>query len=311
MRSLNLDQLRTLVTIADLGTFAAAAQALHLAQPTVSLHVSELELRLGTGLLQRGGRRAVPTEAGAALIERGRRLLREADEAIDAVRRHAEGRAGKVRLGTSTGVVVHILPQVLQALASQHPGIDVEVSILGSHETLARLQAGTLQLGLVALPQPPQPGLVVVPLRADPMVAFLPTSWDAPEVVTPAWLADKPLIFNDASTRMYRLTMAWFGAAGFTPSARIELNFTEAMKSLVMAGYGAAVLPLEHPPEQAALDKLQLRPLAPPLVRELGLVHPPVSALDAATRHVLDTLSRFGPGLAGGLLNPGVAGNAG
>jgi len=46
MRSLNLDQVRTLVAIADLGTFAAAAQALHLAPPTVSLHISELESRL-------------------------------------------------------------------------------------------------------------------------------------------------------------------------------------------------------------------------------------------------------------------------
>lgn len=294
MRSLNLDQLRTLVTIADLGTFAAAAQALHLSQPTVSLHVSELELRLGTGLLQRGGRRAVPTEAGAALVERGRRLLREADDAVDAVRRHAEGRAGKVRLGTSTGVVVHILPQVLQALAEQHPGIDVEVSILGSFETMTRLQAGSLQLGLVALPQAPQAGLLVTPLRRDPMVAFLPAAWAAPDVVTPAWLADQPLIFNDASTLMYRLTMAWFGAAGYTPSARIELNFTEAMKSLVSAGYGAAVLPLEHPVPDAAQARLQVRPLSPPLVRELALAHAPTERLDAASRHVLDTLRQFG-----------------
>ena len=46
MRQLNLDQLRTLVSIADLGSFSAAARALHLAQPTVSLHISELESRL-------------------------------------------------------------------------------------------------------------------------------------------------------------------------------------------------------------------------------------------------------------------------
>ena len=48
MRNLNLDQLQTLIAIADLGTFAAAAQALHLAPPTVSLHIKELESRLST-----------------------------------------------------------------------------------------------------------------------------------------------------------------------------------------------------------------------------------------------------------------------
>jgi DNA-binding transcriptional LysR family regulator len=60
MRELNLDQLRTLVAITDLGTFSAAAQGLHLAQPTVSLHVSELESRLGTPLVVRGGRASSP-----------------------------------------------------------------------------------------------------------------------------------------------------------------------------------------------------------------------------------------------------------
>ena len=65
MRHLNLDQLRTLIAIADLGSFSAAAQSLHLAQPTVSLHVSELESRLGVPLLVRASRRVQPTPAGA------------------------------------------------------------------------------------------------------------------------------------------------------------------------------------------------------------------------------------------------------
>src|SRR5437868_5869043 len=139
MRQLNLDQLRTLVSIADLGSFSAAARALHLAQPTVSLHISELESRLGAKLVLRGNRRIAPTAAGAALVERARQLLRDADEAVAAVRRQAEGRTGRVRLGTSTGVVVDLLPQVLEALEERHAGIDVEVSILGSNEAMSRL----------------------------------------------------------------------------------------------------------------------------------------------------------------------------
>ena len=182
MRQLNLDQLRTLVAIADLGTFSAAAQALHLAQPTVSLHISELESRLGARLVVRGSRRVTPTAAGAALVERARRLLRDADEAVDAVRRQAEGRVGRVRLGTSTGVVVDLLPQVLEALERRAmPGIDVEVSILGSNEAMARLATGTLDIGLVAMPQPPLRDLVVTRWRNQPMMAFVPRKWQAPQ----------------------------------------------------------------------------------------------------------------------------------
>lgn len=297
MRSLNLDQVRTLVAIADLGTFAAAAQALHLAPPTVSLHISELEARLGTPLLLRGGRRVLATAAGAALVERGRQLLRDSEDAIDLVQRHAQGRVGKVRLGTSTGVVVHLLPRVLEALSQAHPGIDVEVSVLGSQDTLQRLAARRLDIGIVTLPQPGTAELPVTPWRSDPMMAFLPLDWVAPDVVTPAWLAERPLVFNDSGTRMFRLTMEWFGRAGFSPTARIELNFTEAMKSLVAAGYGAALLPVELGLDEAlamaAQQRLQLRPLRPALARELGLVHPLAAQLPAAAQHVLETLKAF------------------
>lgn len=299
MRSLNLDQLRSLVAIADLGSFAAAAQALHLAPPTVSLHISELESRLGAALMLRGKGGVQLTSAGEVLVQRGRRLLRDAEEAIEQVRRHAQGRAGKVRLGTATGVVVHLLPRVLEALAEQYPDIEVEVSVLGSAEALARLESGSLDLGLVTLPMPATAALQCYPWRSDPMMAFLPARWEAPDEVDPAWLAARPLIFNDSSTQMYRLTMAWFGQAGFSPTARIELNFTEAMKSLVVAGYGAAVLPLEQAREpyvQDAHERLQLRPLRPALRRELALVHRSAGLLPPGALPVLEVLRGFAQG---------------
>lgn len=294
MRQLNLDQLHTLVTIADLGTLAAAAQALHLAPPTVSLHVSELEARLGVSLLVRGPRRAQLTAAGQALVRRGRRLLADADAAVEQVRRIAQGREGKVRLGTSTGVVVHLLPQVLESLAQHRPGLDVELSILGSHDTLARLAAEKLELGIVALPVQPPPGVVLTPWRSDPMHAFVPAQWDdVPEVATPAWLAAQPLIANDAQALMHHQTARWFAQAGFHPRARIELNFTEAMKSLVAAGYGAAVLPLESPLQTTPDPRIRLLPLDPPLTRHLALAHPAPDSLDGPTREVLTALHTF------------------
>lgn len=293
MRQLNLDQLRTLVSIADLGTFSAAAQALHLAQPTVSLHISELESRLGATLVLRGSRRITPTAAGAALVERARRLLRDADDAVDAVRRQAEGRVGRVRLGTSTGVVVDLLPQVLEALGERHAGIDVEVSILGSGEAMARLATGTLDIGLVAMPQPPSRDLVVTRWRSQPMMAYVPLKWKTPRRATPKWLAGQPLIFNDTTTHMYRLTMEWFAAAGEAPRARIELNYDAAMRSLVAAGYGAAVLPLQPSTDGASSERMQVLPLSPALTRRLGIAHRPRAQLDGATDSVLQILAQF------------------
>jgi DNA-binding transcriptional LysR family regulator len=289
MRGLNLDQLRTLVTIAELGSFAAAARALHLAAPTISLHVADLESRLGAALLLRQRRRVVPTGVGEVLIARAQHLLRDADAALDDVARHVEGRAGRVRLGASTGALAWLLPLALETMGRDHPDIDVQVAVLTSQQAMVRLQEGTLDIALVALPQAAVKGLQIVPWRRDPVLAFLPRAWPRPRTITPAWLAARPLILNDASTRLHRITMDWFAAAGERPQARIELNFNDAIKSLVAAGYGAALLPREE--GAAALDaRVVASPLTPRLWRPLGLAHRAGKA-DPATRHMLGALT--------------------
>ena len=288
MREINLDRLRTLLAVADLGSFAAAAQALHLAPPTVTLHVAELESRLGAQLLVRGRGPVVPTGVGQSLIERARRLLADADEALDAVRSQVQGRSGRVRVGASTGAIAHLLPQALQQVSRQHAGIDVQVAVLTSAETLSRLAAGTLDVGLVALPQAPLAGVQIRPWRRDPVLAFVPADWDAPRSLTPAWLAARPLILNDASTRLSRLTSDWFARAGLQPRARIELNYNDAIKSLVAAGWGAALLP--HESGAAEPDaRIAMRKLRPSLWRPLALAYR-VGGDDGATRHMLRVL---------------------
>ncbi|CAB3682120.1 LysR family transcriptional regulator [Achromobacter piechaudii] len=288
MREISLDRLRTLVAIADLGSFADAARALHLAPPTVSLHVADLEARIGAPLLTRKRGQVRPTTIGETLLERARRLLAEADQALDDVQRQVQGLSGRVRLGASTGAIAHLLPQALETLGRHHPGIDVQVAVLTSQETLQRLNEGTLDVGLVALPQPPIDGLLIKPWRRDPVMAFMPASWEAPARVTPAWLATRPLILNDTTTRLSRQTAEWFAAAGLNPRARIQLNYNDAIKSLVAAGYGATLLPHEATAPQADA-RIIMRALRPALWRPLGIAHR-AEKVERSTQHVLDVL---------------------
>lgn len=272
MRELNLDRLRTLLAVADLGSFAAAAKALHLAPPTVTLHVAQLEGRLGTRLLHRAPAGVTATSAGSVLIARARQLLAEADDLLQTVQGQIAAHGGRVRLGASTGALAHLLPQALEALAAQHPEIDVQVAVVTSEEALARLATGSLDIGIVALPQPAHRGLRVQAWRQDPVLAFVPAAWQAPRHVTPAWLAARPLIANDRGTRLSRQTAEWFAAAGERPQPRIELNYNDAMKSLVAAGYGAALLP--HEAGAPTPDpRISVRPLRPALSRALGIAH--------------------------------------
>ncbi|MBS1210813.1 MAG: LysR family transcriptional regulator [Proteobacteria bacterium] len=288
MREISLDRLRTLVEIVERGSFAAASRRLNLAPPTVSLHITELEDRVGATLLTRKRGQVRPTAIGESLVEHARRLLSETERALEDVQRQALGLAGRVRLGASTGAIAHLLPQALADLGEAHPGIDVQVVVLTSQETLARLASGALDIGLVALPQPTDGGLTITPWRRDPVMAFLPAQWHSPAEITPAWLAAQALILNDASTRLQRLTAEWFAAAGEHPRPRIELNYNDAIRSLVAAGYGAALLPSEDG-AQPADGRITMRPLSPPLWRQLGIAHR-TGEIEPTTQHVLDAL---------------------
>ena len=119
MRNLNLDQIQTLIAIADLGTFAAASQALHLAPPTISLHIKELEARMQVPLVLRPAPAGL-TAAGQALVEEGRKLLAASDDLVDIVRRR-RGSVGVVKVGVSAGVGIRLLPLVLEALGRARP----------------------------------------------------------------------------------------------------------------------------------------------------------------------------------------------
>lgn len=293
MRQISLDRLRTLVTIADHASFAEAARILHLAPPTVSLHIAELEERIGAKLLSRQRGQVKPSPIGETLIRHARQLLADTEQAIDEVKRQAQGIGGRVRLGASTNAIAHHLPSALEQLNQLHPGIDVRISVLTSAQTMTQLAVGGLDIGLVALPQSAVKGLAIEPWRKDPVMAFLPAQWDYPARVTPQWMALQPLILNDSNTGLSRLTAQWFSAGGQHPAPRIELNYTDAIKNLVAAGYGAALLP--HEGIAAPSDsRIAVRPLKPALWRQLGVAYRR-GDVDRPTEHVLNVLRSLRP----------------
>lgn len=292
MREINLDQLRTLITIADTGSFVEAAQRLHLSPPTVSLHISELESRVGTKLLSRARGKIRPTAIGENLVRHAQKLLADAAFALDDISRQAQGLTGRVRLGASTGAIAHLLPQAIKIFAQSHPHIDVQISVLTSQQTLEQLKTGSLDIGIVALPQTRVNGLRINAWSRDPVVAFLPSKWKVPDEVTPDWIIEKPLILNGSGTHLSQLINSWFALSGHCPTPRIKLDYNDAIKSLVTADYGATLLPLESYASFYNGERFTIRPLKPALWRELGIACRD-SENDLSVQQLLNVLSAF------------------
>lgn len=293
MRNINLDHLQTLIAIADLGTFAAAAQALHLAPPTVSMQIKDLESRMEALLVVRGRRQAHLTPAGEALVQEGRKLLSASDDLMDLVQRRSTGRAGIVKMGVSAGVSTHLLPLMLEALSAKGAGVEIKLEALSSADSMLRLRAGTLDIGVVASPQPAVAEIQVRRWRNDQMVALLPASWDAPELVTPEWLAGRRWASFAPATQMHGLIATWFGRAGFNPRPYLTLSYPGALKSLAIASQSAAILPLEELEDQHQSSHVQIRHLHPPLMRPMDVAHRRTPTPNIAIASVLEVLDEF------------------
>lgn len=271
MRNLNLDQLQTLVRVVELGNFSAAARSLNLTQPAVSLQVRELEERLGVRLVDRLGKRAFATAAGLDLIERARRLHGEAKEAEEAMRRHREGRTGRVRVTANDIFCSYLLPDAIKAFRAKRPNAEIVATIASSGNATEQAIDNRVDLAVVTMPVADR-ALDVRPFRREPIVAILPPSETrAPARLAATDLARHPMILDLPSAKYSRLVRAWFEAGGVEPKPVMETSAYESVKQLVRAGLAVSILPRVAVASSHYRD-LVVRPLKPALTWDLALV---------------------------------------
>jgi LysR family hydrogen peroxide-inducible transcriptional activator len=147
----SLRQLQYIVAIADLGGFRRAAEACHVAQPSLSAQVALAETALGVQLFERNRRGVRVSAAGAALVDQARRVLVAVRDLGELARQLGDPLGGTLRLGVIPTVCPYLLPEVTPALAVAFP----HLSIVWSEERTSRLvrqvQEGSLDGAILAL----------------------------------------------------------------------------------------------------------------------------------------------------------------
>jgi DNA-binding transcriptional LysR family regulator len=144
---LDLELLRSFVSVVDAGSFTRAGERVHRTQSTVSQQIKRLEDELGCPLLNRTGKQVVPTEHGERLLSYARRLLSLAEEARDVLAR--PGNEGAVRLGIPQDFAAFRLTKLLATFARSHPGLRLDVRADQSVYLQRDLERGDLDLALI------------------------------------------------------------------------------------------------------------------------------------------------------------------
>src|SRR5438128_5461277 len=146
MAMLDLELLRSFVSVVDAGGFTRAGERVHRTQSTVSQQIRRLEEDVGQPLLNRSGKDVTPTEAGERLLSYARRLLSLAEEARDVLTR--PGSEGAIRLGVPEDFAAYRLAKLLAAFSRSHPGLRMDVRSDQSTYLKRDLERGQLDLAL-------------------------------------------------------------------------------------------------------------------------------------------------------------------
>jgi DNA-binding transcriptional LysR family regulator len=291
---MELRQLKYFVAVAEELHFRRAAERLYVAQPAVSEQIRKLEAELGARLFDRTNRRVAMTEAGAALLEEGRRVLAQAETAQLAARNARERAGARLRIGYLPDSLPASVPRALGHMAGLTPRVDVSMETGPAVRLIEQVRDRQLDAVVTGLPAPTS-GLLVTSLGEQGMVAAIAATDARPApALSLARLAPEQLVmmqraanpaFHDAVVSLCR-DAAVAPALFEVPEPRVE-----SVLLAVAAGAGPAILPAAVT-DRYAIPGVRFVPLEDDAGFETAvLTHP--DADDVATVSFLRALARF------------------
>jgi DNA-binding transcriptional LysR family regulator len=291
---MTLQQVEYFLAAVEHGSFSAAADALHMAQPSLSDQVRRLEAELGVDLFTRVGRGLVLTEAGHTFRPHAEEVVAAAEEARESVAEVREVRGGTVSLGMFGDAPYYLLTEVIEEFRSRHPDVRVRIVGQNSSEVADALRAGELEAAVIALPVD-DAGLDVRPLMSVEIL-FASAAERVPRKMTVERLADVPLIVYDAHygwedpTRRQLYERAQRAGVSLEPAVEIE----DVMAAVQLAGRGVGdtLVSTAIATGSRFPRNLKVVPFDPPLRDTFALVTRRGGRLSPATRELLELASR-------------------
>lgn len=276
MANINMEMgdLRALVAVAELGSFSAAANELHLSQPALSRRISKLEAALGVRLVERTTRRVEMTATGREFGRQARQVLNAFEEAVLGIGEGASKIRGEVTIACVPTAVSRCLFEVLKEYRRQYPGILVRVLDDGASDVLSTVVRNEADFGINYIGAQ-EANLDFIPIFKERFVVVcrddhalaLRRSVKWAELAMYEYIA-----VTKASGNRLLLDLALANTPDL-PEPFCEARHVRTVVDMVVAGMGIAAVPEMAVPDKAADLMLRVVPLTNPVVnRTLGLI---------------------------------------
>jgi DNA-binding transcriptional LysR family regulator len=244
--ALNVHQLHIFYTVAERGSFSAAAQALHMTQPAVTMQVQALEERFGTKLLNRTTKKLVLTEAGHRLLPQARKaveLMRDTDEMMI---RFIEELKGRLQFAASLTIGEYVLPRLLGPFLRKFPEVSVDMKVMNTTEIIEAVANQGLDFGIIEAPCDVA-GFDAEPVMDDELMLITPANhpFAYRDEVTLEEVIREPMVLREKGSGTRQIMEDELLRHGISEeNLRVvsEFGSTGAVKSAVEAGLGLSLL---------------------------------------------------------------------
>ena len=267
----DLADLRGFLAVADLGSFRAASDSLHLSQSALSRRVDKLEAALGVDLFVRTTRRVELTTVGRTFVHKARAVMNELENALLGVADFADRISGEITVACVPSAVGHFLPAVIGEFHRQRPRVRVRLIDESSADILLAVANGEADLGLTYIGTQ-EPDIEFEPLLDDPFVVACPHdhALAGRKRLTWAELARIDYVsLAHGSGNRFLMDQA-LAQVEDKPEWFCEVRHVPALVSLVEAGLGVGVVPRLAMPPRGRLVSIPLE--EPTLSRTIGII---------------------------------------
>ena len=262
---MNLYHLRVFMKVAEYEHITRASEELVLSQPAVTKIIQNLEHEVGLELVERHGRRIVLTHAGHVLHTYARRMFALEREMEDVLATLRDVDVGEITLAANTTTGVYLLPPIVARFRRSYPHVQLQMTILNSHEIIEQIVNWVLDFGLVEGDPATLPSSLSVDVFShDELILVVAPDhrWSSLQTLEPEALRDRELLLREQGSGIREVIEHALSLHRVPVTPLLVLPDNEAIKQMVMNGVGAAMLSARAVQREIAVGDLVRVPLS-------------------------------------------------
>jgi len=295
---MNTRQLQYAITLAKVRNFSQVADMLHISQPALSKQIINLEGELGLKIFDRSTTPLSLTAAGEFFIREAEELCYREEQLLRSMEQFRSGEAGRLTIGITPFRSSYLIPQVVKTIRDRYPGVMVKLHEAGSTQLRTDAQEGKFDFAVVNLPVD-EAALEVMPLESDRLVLVVPKEYEKMLDYSGGSMdfsacKELPFVVVGQAQEMRQLFEQLCSLADFTPRVAAEVVSLTTAWSMVCAGVGATILPMQyvkHKHQQEAVIVIELKDAV--YFRQPAVITKRGQYLSEVTRYAIDVLSEM------------------